>query len=152
MLKNNILIKYTIRKAKPEDLATLDRIHTENMKGYVEKIYPWNATLFRDSFIPDEYTIIEIQSNIVGFTKIVTTATEIYLAEIQIRSHYQNRGIGSSLIHSVIKQAEDNPKRYHRRLWLKVIKGNPAQKLYQRLGFMVFEESPTHLKMAKNLA
>ncbi len=136
-------MQYTIRKAIATDLNILDRIHTENMKGYVEKVYPWNPTLFRDSFMPQDYRVIEIDNQIIGFIKVVVLETEIYLGEIQIVRDYQKQGIGSSLIRSLIQEARES----NRKLWLKVLKGNPAQKLYTRLGFTIFEESSTHQKM-----
>ena len=136
-------MQYTIRQATKKDLNILDRIHTENMKGYVEKVYPWNPTLFRDRFIAQEYQIIEIQDKIIGCLKVVRSDREIYLAEIQINSNYQKQGIGTSLIKSLIQEAQIN----NQKLWLKVVKGNPAERLYKRLGFTVFEKSHTHNKM-----
>ena len=139
-------MEYTIRQATKKDLNTLDRIHTENMKGYVEKVYPWNPTLFRDRFIAQEYQIIEIQDKIIGFIKVVRYDREIYLGEIQIESNYQKQGIGTSLITPLIQEAQIN----NQKLWLKVVKGNPAERLYKRLGFTVFEKSHTHNKMKIN--
>ena len=139
-------MQYTIRQATTEDIDILDRIHTENMKGYVEKVYPWNPTLFRDRFMPQDYQIIATKDKIIGFIKVVVSDTEIYLGEIQIKCNYQKQGIGTSLIKSVIQEAQKQSKQ----LWLKVIKGNPAERLYTRLGFTVVEESCTHKKMAIN--
>ena len=136
-------MQHTVRKATPTDIDLLDSIHTENMKGYVEKNYPWNPQLFRDLFIPDEYQVIEIDNTVVGFMKIVISESEIYLGEIQISKDFQNQGIGTSLIQSLIQEAQTSNKK----LWLKVLKGNPAQKLYQRLGFTNLKESSTHLIM-----
>ena len=133
-------MQYTIRKATSLDLDLLDLIHTENMKGYVEKIYPWNPQLFRNQFIPDQYQVIEIDNVIVGFMKIVSSETEIYLGEIQISKDFQNQGIGTFLIELIIQEVRANNKK----LWLKVLKGNPAKKLYQRLGFTKLKESSTH--------
>ncbi len=96
---------YLIRQATEQDLDLLERLFTENMKGYVER-------------------------------------ENIYLAEIQICSEYQNRGIGTELLKSIIQQFGTT-----NRIWLKVIKGNPAINLYRRLGFKVFAESKTHLYM-----
>jgi ribosomal protein S18 acetylase RimI-like enzyme len=136
-------MKYTIRQATDEDLDILDRIHRENMKGYVEKVYPWNSTLFRERFIAKDYQIIEIKERIIGFIKVVIYDNEIYLGEIQINSNDRNKGIGTSLIKSLIQQAQLNSNK----LSLKVVKGNPAERLYKRLGFTVIEESHTHKKM-----
>ncbi len=138
---------YNIRRGTAEDLNILDRIHTENMKGYVEKVYPWNPTLFRDRFVPQDYQVIEFQDKIIGFLKILVFETDIYLGEIQIANQYQNQGIGTNIIKAIMVEAESNNKQ----LWLKVIKGNPAEKLYRRLGFTIFEESLTHKKMKKDL-
>lgn len=133
-------MQYTIRKATPIDIDILDLIHTENMKDYVEKNYSWNPQLFRDRFISDEYQVIEIDNIVIGFMKIISSEAKIYLGEIQISKDFQNQGIGTSLIQSVIQEARSNNKK----LWLKVLKGNPAKKLYQRLGFTKLKESSTH--------
>ena len=135
---------YTIRQAIAVDIDLLDVIHTENMKGYVEKIYPWKPQLFRESFSCDDYKVIEINNRIIGFMKVVWSETEIYLAEIQIAQNYQKQGIGTSLIQLIIEKARKNNKK----LWLKVLKSNPAKQLYQRLGFIKIEESLTHEIMA----
>ena len=139
-------MNYSIRQATIKDLAILDRIHTENMQGYVEKVYPWNSQLFRNYFVSEDYQIIEIKGQIIGFFKITRSTTDIYLGEIQIETNYQKQGIGTAIIKSIIKEAKKN----HQRLWLKVIRGNPAERLYRRLGFIVFEESHTHRKMEIN--
>ncbi len=139
-------MQYTIRQATATDIDLLDFIHTENMKGYVERNYPWNPQLFRDSFIPHDYQVIEINNQIIGFMKVVSLETEIYLGEIQIAKDFQQQGIGTSLIQSVIQKAQAKNKK----LWLKVLKGNPAKQLYQRLGFTKLEESSTHTIMIKN--
>lgn len=139
-------MEYSIRQATNKDVDVLDRIHTENMKGYVEKVYSWNPKLFRDRFIPQDYQIIEIEDRIVGFIKVVIYEREIYLGEIQIERNYQRQGIGTSLINSLIKKAQINNKK----VFLKIVKGNPAEKLYKRLGFTVFEESSTHKKLEIN--
>ena len=138
-------MKYNVRTATAVDLPQLNRIHTENMQAYVERVYPWNSTLFKDNFVASEYRVIESNQNIqniLGFFKVVSSK-DIYLAEIQIARSYQNKGIGSKIIKELIEEAKVKNKR----IWLKVIRGNPALKLYQRLGFVVFETSSTHLKL-----
>ena len=136
-------MQYTLRPATAEDIELLDRIHTDNMQKYVEKVYPWNPHLFRDRFNPQDYQLVTIKTEIVGFIKVVVSATDIYLGEIQIVSDWQNQGIGTNIIKTIIQQAQLNQKS----IWLKVIHGNPAENLYKRLGFTVLAESTTHKKM-----
>ncbi len=136
-------MQYTLIPASVTDIDFLDFIHTENMKPYVEKLYPWKPQLFRNHFLVDDYQVIYINNQIIGFLKVVFLETEIYLAEIQIAKDYQRLGIGTNLIRSVIEQAQA----HHQPLWLKVLKTNPAQSLYQRLGFTTVDESCFHYIM-----
>lgn len=131
------------RQATARDLVWMENLHTENMKGYVERIYSWNPVLFRNNFQAQEYKIIKFKTKFIGFIKILFGDSDIYLGEIQLKKEYQNRGIGTKLIESLIEESELSGKK----LWLKVVKGNPAENLYQRLGFKVFEESETHKKL-----
>jgi GNAT superfamily N-acetyltransferase len=52
----------------------------------------------------------------------------IYLGDIQIHEAYRSQGIGTSLIKSVIQSAAIANKPIR----LRVLKGNPAKKLYLR--------------------
>lgn len=135
-------MQYTLERATKSDLDICDRIHTENMKEYVETVYSWNPTLFRNSFVAKDYQVIKYQNEIIGFIKVVVSENSIYLGEIQIASNYQNRGIGTNILENITATKLNNQQ-----LWLRVIKGNPAEKLYIRLGFTVFEESLTHKKL-----
>ena len=137
---------YSFRQARTEDLALLDKIHTDNMQSYVEKAYSWKPTLFADNFIAQQYQVIESNKEVIGFIKIVTTDIDVYLAEIQISGSYQNRGVGSSVINNLIDRVKAN----RQRLWLKSLQTNPAINLYQRLGFTVFETTATHVKLELN--
>ena len=80
--------------------------------------------------------------------KVVVSDTEIYLAEIQIDKHHQKQGLGTKILKSIIQQAETN----NQTIYLKVIQGNPAERLYTRLGFTILAESATHKKMIKKLS
>lgn len=62
---NNFII--TTRSATTSDLVILDQIYTQNMQYYVELNYPWNADLFKSKFIPDDYTVLLQEKEIIGF-------------------------------------------------------------------------------------
>jgi ribosomal protein S18 acetylase RimI-like enzyme len=136
-------MKITISTTIEDDLAILNNIYTENMRDYVEQNYPWDCDLFKSKFVADDYTVILQQREIIGFFKTVPEDSCLYLGEIQIKRDYQNKGIGTKVLQSIIQQA----KVKYQRIWLRVLKGNPAIKLYQRLNFEVFTETKTHYKM-----
>lgn len=136
-------MKITISTAIEDDLAILDNIYTHNMRDYVEQNYSWDCNLFKSKFVPDDYIVILQQREIIGFLKIVIENNSLYLGEIQIKNIHQNKGIGTRILQSII----DRGKSKYQRIWLRVLKGNPAIKLYQRLNFEVFTETETHYKM-----
>lgn len=129
-----------LRPAVDDDLAILDLIYTQNMRNHVEKNYRWNAELFKDNFVFDDYTVLQNQQEIVGFLKVTSQNNSLYLSELQIKSAYQNRGIGTKLLQDIIARNQSQ----HQRIWLRGLKGNPAIKLYQRANFEVFAETKTH--------
>jgi hypothetical protein len=48
-------MQYTLDYGTSKDIDILDRIHTENMKEYVEQVCPWNPRLFRNNFVARDY-------------------------------------------------------------------------------------------------
>ena len=138
-------MKYRTRKATWDDFDYLDELVTDNMKGYVEKVSTWNPVLFRKHFDPDAIEVIEINGKVIGFTKLVHRDNEFYLGEIQIEREYQNQGIGTEIIKSAITKAEQIGKC----ISLNVIKGNPVENLYKRLGFEVLNETETHRRLQR---
>lgn len=136
-------MKINLRRAIINDLLILDSIHRQNMRGYVEQNYSWNDKLFKSKFIPDDYIVLQKQQEIIGFLKLVPQNNSLYLGEIQIKSTHQNRGIGTTILQFIIDRSLEKD----RRIWLQVLKGNPAIKLYKRLGFKTFAETKTHYKM-----
>lgn len=138
-------INFTTRRARPHDLDALDILFTCNMKQYVEAHCCWDPHMFRENFDAATVSVIEVNGALAGFIKLVYHGDEIYLAEIQLDKKYRNRGVGTELIRRVIDESEKSG----RIITLKVIKGNPAEYFYKRLGFSVYEKTLMHLKMSR---
>ncbi len=138
-------MKYGLRKATWDDFEYLDRLVTDNMKGHVNKVSTWNARLFRENYKPESIDVIEVENKMIGFTKLVHNEEMLYIAEIQIDRAYQNQGIGTSIIIAAIAKSEKLSKK----ITLNVIKGNPAEYLYNKFGFEVYDETETHLKLQR---
>lgn len=138
------MVIHTIRKARTNDLETLDVLYSTNMRELVERFYKWDPELFRNIFEANSIDIIEIFGTVAGFTKLVEKRDEFYLAEVQLGKQFRNRGIGTKLIKAAMHKAMQRRKI----LTLKVIRGNTAEFLYRRLGFIVYEETTMHLKMS----
>jgi GNAT superfamily N-acetyltransferase len=144
-LKNNLddlkltdldRMKISQRAAIWDDIEWLEPFYESVMRPYyVELNLVWDRTKFREYFDPKLTQIIQADGNDIGLLKTEERLDCIYLGDIQIQHEYRSRGIGTSLIESVIRSASiaNKPVR------LRVLKGNPAKHLYLRLGFREIE-------------
>jgi ribosomal protein S18 acetylase RimI-like enzyme len=79
-----------------------------------------------------------------GFGYVDDKTPELGMA---VLSEYRGKGIGTSLLSRLIKSAED----FYEYISLSVATGNPALRLYQRLGFEVVGESGDSIIMKRKL-
>ena len=81
--------------------------------------------------------IIRVGAERAGRLRVVRTPERCHLAGIQIHPTHQARGIGTSVITSVLEEARERNVPVE----LEVAKDNPnAERLYVRLGFRRFGE------------
>jgi GNAT superfamily N-acetyltransferase len=129
-------MKISQRDASWDDLEWLEPFYESIMcPHYVELKLTWDSTKFREYFDPRLTKIIQADGVDIGMLKVEERVDCMYLGDIQIQQAYRNKGIGTSLIESVIRSSiiVNKPVR------LRVLKGNPAKKLYLRLGFKEVE-------------
>ncbi|MBI2948355.1 MAG: GNAT family N-acetyltransferase [Verrucomicrobia bacterium] len=138
-----LLSSITLRPATRQDLDFLDKLYTTAMRPYFEKINKWNPLLFRITFDESISQVIEYDGQSIGFLKVRRDPEAIFLGDIQLMPEFRNQGIGTHLIRALLKEAATSKAT----VWLKVLKGNPALSLYERLGFTVSEETEGHYRM-----
>lgn len=134
-----------LRPAFQDDLAFLDELNTTCMKQYVDPIMEWNPHLFKDVYDPKLVRVVMYGGEPIGMLKVVPESDYLYLGDVMISPNFQNKGFGTTLIHLVLAEAKEAgvPVR------LQVLKGNPAKRLYERLGFLVTEEIGMYFRMEK---
>jgi ribosomal protein S18 acetylase RimI-like enzyme len=142
-------VQIDFRPIKTEDYEFLWRLHNAALKKYIEKTWGWNEDWqrrnFEKNFHVEDGQIIVCENTDIGFYWLIEKENEILLASIRITPEYQNRGIGTKIIKDLI--ASTNKK--NKNLRLQVLKVNPAKKLYERLGFVIKDETETHFIMEK---
>ena len=84
----------------------------------------------------NEAQIIEIEGQPVGLWKLHREPTLWWIIQVQLMPEYQGRGIGAVLVRDLIDEA----RAAGIALKLKVLKSNPALRLYERLGFVIVGE------------
>ena len=141
---------FTIRQSNVDDAPLFYRVIEQTMREFIISTWGrWNESRvlqesLEDSISPNSQ-IIQIGGIGVGVFLVERLPTHIQLEQIYLLPEYQRLGIGSALMHSLIKEASQTmiPIR------LRVMTINPAKKFYEKLGFIVSEVTPEFFFMEK---
>jgi len=142
-------MKFTLHPARPADAAWLYSVRRATMRGYVEDMFGhWDDDAQRARFhVPAELAnmqIIRVDGRSAGLLHVERGLEDIFLANIQIEPRFQNLGLGSAVIRSLLAEG----RQQRRPVRLQVLKTNPAARaLYDRLGFVQSGETPEHVLM-----
>ncbi len=117
------------------------------MKPYYQKYnLNWNREERRDLLETAEHYRIHISDEFAGFFAFKTENCATYIIDMQIRTEFQNRGIGSHIFEFIEKKARNAGSEA---LKLSVFKENPAVILYHQKGFSIQQELNIVYRMAK---
>jgi ribosomal protein S18 acetylase RimI-like enzyme len=145
---------YSLRRAAPGDVAEIVAIERAQMRPLYERASPgsWNedeaAALLLANL--DRALVVEHDGSLVAcaYGWIEDEATEV-LHSLQVVSGHRDRGIGAWLVRRVEERAREEGREA---VGLAVHEGNPAIRLYERLGYEVAgEDGPSTLAMVKRL-
>ena len=81
--------------------------------------------------------VICVADEAIGLCKAYRSDSAWVLMQIQVAPAWQGRGVGADIITALIAQARQEGLPVS----LSVLKGNPAKRLYERLGFREFAQS-----------
>jgi ribosomal protein S18 acetylase RimI-like enzyme len=115
-LRGLTMTEHLVRAGEPVDAAT----HYERMRFHF-----------------DDAQIISCGDADVGLLKLSKPATDWYLYQIQILPSHQRKGLGAQIIRAALAEAREADAT----ITLHVLRGNPARRLYENLGFKVISES-----------
>lgn len=134
--------------AKDSDYEILKNIHHITLKSHISKIWGWDEEFqnnyFKENFDEKNIQLIYQTGRVAGYLQSWQSQRKIALVNLLVLPQYQNLGIGTEIIKNLQEEAEKDFKQ----LELGVFKVNTsAKRLYERLGFKIFDESKTHFLM-----
>jgi len=139
--------QFGFRQAQDKDVDFLYALHVAAMKDYVDKTWGWDdafqETIFRKKYVAAEVQIITLSGKDIGMISVEESKEDVFLRTIEIHPMYQRQGLGTTIIQQIIADAARQMKPAS----LRVLRVNPAKRLYERLGFRIIEETPTHFIM-----
>jgi ribosomal protein S18 acetylase RimI-like enzyme len=97
----------------------------------------------RSAFPDAEFQIIVVDGSNAGRLVVHRTREALHLLDIALLPQFRNAGIGSAVMQRIFGEAAATKKP----LRLHVLKGNRAERLYHRLGFVKIGETELHLEM-----
>jgi ribosomal protein S18 acetylase RimI-like enzyme len=136
-----------LRAATQEDAGFLYNLLKTTMQQYVAQTWGWDERWqqehFRESFEPSKERVVVLGGQDIGVISVEQKEDEVFLSKIYILPEYQGQGIGTHLIRSILDQAFESGLP----VALRVLRVNPAKRLYERLGFVDVGETETHYLM-----
>jgi ribosomal protein S18 acetylase RimI-like enzyme len=149
-MEHNLSIAF--RPAFDRDLDFLYQLHVATMKDYVDRTWGWEdafqESVFRKRYVPAEIQIMTCEGRDMGMISVEERQADIFLRAIEIHPDFQGQGIATGIINNLIADG----RRKMKPIRLYVLKVNPAKRLYDRLGFSVIEETPTHYIMLTSMS
>ena len=136
-----------LRPAEPGDYPLALALYLEGAKKHLTKIGRWDedrfTALFYQGYRQEQTRIICVEGRVVGFIQVVDFTDRLYLRQLHLIDGFRGRGIGSALIGAELKRGVETG----RPVTLDVMHGNPAKRLYVRLGFAVTGQDPDKEQM-----
>jgi ribosomal protein S18 acetylase RimI-like enzyme len=136
-----------LRPATLEDAEFLFQLLKATMREYVEQTWDWDdnwqRAYFQMRYDPTKNQVVVLDDRDIGVIAAERGEDRIHLSTIYILPEYQSQGIGTQLLKDLLAGAfrEGLP------VTLRVLKVNPAKRLYERLGFAVIRETETRYFM-----
>lgn len=140
----------SFRKANANDSEFVFAVKEAAFREYIEQVWGWNDSYQQElhdrRFAAQNYRIIEFCGIDVGFLATSRTRETLKVNQLYILPEYQGRGIGSACMTRVLDDANLRQKP----VVLQVLKVNTrGVAFYQKLGFIIVGETPTHFQMRK---
>lgn len=143
---------FSLEKAFLDDFPAYMAVKKACYQKYVDEYYGgWidgvqfqrNTDVFSRSIRQTCFQKIMLNDRAVGFFGYDVLDDRIDGVSIQMLEEARNQGIGSFFLQQIVQQSD----RLKKPIFLKVFRSNPAQRLYQRVGFVIYDASSSHYFM-----
>jgi ribosomal protein S18 acetylase RimI-like enzyme len=131
---------FTLRPAYEADRHFLFELYADTLRTHVEWAWGWDEALQRRNMAAAlplaDWRVVVVAGQAAGALHVAQEPAAHHLHLLLLRPAFQRQGLGTQLIAGELARARAHDKV----LTLKVIKTNPARRLYDRLGFVVTGE------------
>ena len=139
-----------LRAARRDDEAFLFALHRAAMREYVDAVWGWDERWQRNHFAatyaPRHHAVIvrvEPEPQDIGRISLTRHWRKLFLRDIELVAAERSHGIGTAMLRALLALARAEG----RALELLVLKHNPAQRLYARVGFRIVADDGARFTM-----
>lgn len=115
----------------------------QELNRFLRMQYEMQKQSYQIRYATARYDLVIFQGIRIGRIMTATTEQACVLVDVALLPSYQNRGLGTQLIRDQQRKAE----LFRKPVRLNVLEGNPAQRLYARLGFYITEHQFPYIAM-----
>lgn len=129
-----------LRQATEADIPLLLELRKGTMLPHLERAgapSDQDSLMARVVYRLEDAQLVYLGEEFVGLFKVSRTGREWMLVQVQVAPGWQGRGLGEALV----RRLQEEAAAQRCCVVLDVLKGNPARRLYERLGFVVESES-----------
>ena len=105
-------------------------------EAFVRQQFEAQDRYYREYYAGATFDVIEVDGRPAGRLYVDRWPAEIRIVDIALASAFRGSGVGTALLRELIAEAEASG----RSLTIHVEHGNPARRLYERLGFLAVAE------------
>lgn len=152
-------MKISFRKVNEDDFPFLRKVYRstreeelsrsgmsdEDMSRFIEFQFNAQHTHYSQAYKDAEFDLILLDDEPAGRLYIWRTETQIRIMDIALLPEFQGKGIGTSILQTIIKESEKSGKK----VTIHVEYFNPALRLYERLGFQKVDDSGIYFYMER---
>jgi len=139
--------EFWLRSARPPDYFFAITLYLDGAKRHLSKIGRWDrrrlTVRFRRGYKQAQTQVICIGDQRIGWMQVAELVGRLHLHQLHLSVDFRRRGIGTRLIEDLLRRGDSIGKP----VTLEVMHGNPARRLYLRLGFKATGKDPDKAQM-----
>jgi ribosomal protein S18 acetylase RimI-like enzyme len=153
------MMDHGLRPVRPEDQEFLFRLYAstrpevsafgwaaQQQEAFLRMQFNAQQRWYQTAHPISEHSIVVVNDVPAGRMLVSNDHDSITLVDISLLPDYRRQGIGSALMRTLIETAAAKGQG----VTLQVLRTNSAQRLYQRLGFVVTGQDEMYLQMRAN--
>jgi GNAT superfamily N-acetyltransferase len=142
-------IRWTLRAAVPADVEPIVELRAVVMRPDLERLGRFDEhrvrQRLRDAFSPAHTSVILAEGAFAGCVALRPAQDGQWLEHFYLVPGFQGRGLGSAVLRTLLDRADADGVLVR----LNVLRGSPAQRLYERHGFTVEAEDPVDVYLVR---